>query len=54
MRVDPATTRTLHHPDPVIQEVLDIWAARFLHGQIALGDLTATVGQNPYVVRLGT
>ena len=43
MRVDPATTRTIHHPDAVIQEVLDIWAARFLHGQIALGDLTATV-----------
>ena len=45
MRVDPATTRTLHHPDPVIQEVLDIWAARFLAGHIALGDLTATVGR---------
>jgi 2,6-dihydroxypseudooxynicotine hydrolase len=43
MRVDPATTRTIHHSDPVIQEVLDIWAARFLHGQVALGDLTATV-----------
>ncbi len=45
MRVDPATTRTLHHPDPVIQEVLDIWAARFLAGHIALGDLTATLGR---------
>ena len=43
MRVDPAKTRTLHHPDPAVQEVLDIWAARFLHGQIALGDLTATI-----------
>jgi dipeptidyl aminopeptidase/acylaminoacyl peptidase len=43
MRVDPALTRTLHHPDPEVQEVLDIWAARFLHGPIALGDLTATV-----------
>jgi dipeptidyl aminopeptidase/acylaminoacyl peptidase len=43
MRVDPARTRTLHHPDPEVQEVLDIWAARFLHGQIALGDLTATL-----------
>jgi dienelactone hydrolase len=43
MRVDPATTRTLHHPDPEVQEVLDIWAARFLHGPIALGDLTGTV-----------
>ena len=43
MRVDPATTRTLFHPDPQIQEVLDIWAARFLAGQIPLGDLTATV-----------
>ena len=43
MRVDPATTRTLLHRDPQVQEVLDIWAARFLHGQIALGDLTATV-----------
>ena len=42
MRVDPATTRTIHHPDPLVQEVLDIWAARFLHG-IALGDLTGTV-----------
>jgi len=42
MRVDPALTRTLHHPDPLVQEVLDIWAARFLHG-IALGDLTSTV-----------
>jgi 2,6-dihydroxypseudooxynicotine hydrolase len=45
MRVDPATTRTLFHPDPQIQEVLDIWAARFLAGQIPLGDLTATVGR---------
>ena len=43
MRVDPANTRTLHHPDPEVQEVLDIWAARFLHGPIALGDLTGTV-----------
>ena len=43
MRVDPATTRTLLHRDPQVQEVLDIWAARFLHGQIALGDLTGTV-----------
>ena len=43
MRVDPATTRTLHHSDPQVQEVLDIWAARFLHGHIELGDLTATV-----------
>ena len=45
MRVDPATTRTLHHRDPQVQEVLDIWAARFLHGQIELGDLTATMGR---------
>lgn len=45
MRVDPATTRTLHHEDPEVQEVLDIWAARFLHGHIELGDLTATVGR---------
>ncbi|HJU50952.1 MAG TPA: alpha/beta fold hydrolase [Acidimicrobiia bacterium] len=45
MRVDPATTRTLYHDDPEVQEVLDIWAARFLHGQIELGDLTATVGR---------
>ena len=43
MRVDPATTRTLHHRDAKVQEILDIWAARFLHGPIALGDLTATV-----------
>ncbi len=43
MRVDPALTRTLHHPDPVVQEVLDIWAARFLHSGIPLGDLTGTL-----------
>jgi 2,6-dihydroxypseudooxynicotine hydrolase len=43
MRVDPALTRTIHHPDPVVQEVLDIWASRLLHGQIPLGDITATV-----------
>jgi len=43
MRVDPATTRTLLHDDPQVQEVLDIWAARFLSSQIPLGDLTATV-----------
>ena len=43
MRVDPARTRTLHHPDPLVQEVLDIWTARFLAGQIPLGDLTATL-----------
>ncbi|HEX9763173.1 MAG TPA: alpha/beta fold hydrolase [Acidimicrobiia bacterium] len=43
MRVDPATTRTLLHRDPQVQEVLDIWAARFLHGPISLGDLTVTV-----------
>jgi len=45
MRVDPAKTRTLVHPDPQVQEVLDIWAARFLHGQIELGDLTGTVAR---------
>jgi 2,6-dihydroxypseudooxynicotine hydrolase len=45
MRVDPARTRTLHHPDPEVQEVLDIWAARFLHSQIPLGDLTATAAR---------
>lgn len=43
MRVDPATTRTIHHPDPKVQEVLDIWAARFLHSGVPLGDLTGTV-----------
>jgi 2,6-dihydroxypseudooxynicotine hydrolase len=43
VRVDPATTRTLLHRDPQVQEVLDIWAARFLHGHIELGDLTATM-----------
>jgi len=43
LRVDPARTRTLAHPDPQIQEVLDIWAARFLAGQVPLGDLTSTV-----------
>jgi 2,6-dihydroxypseudooxynicotine hydrolase len=45
MRVDPAATRTLHHPDPQVQEVLDIWVARFLQGPIALGDLTLTVAR---------
>lgn len=45
MRVDPATTRTLHHPDPLVQEVLDIWFARFVAGQIPLGDITATVSR---------
>lgn len=45
MRVDPANTRTLTHPDPQIQEVLDIWAARFLAGQIPLGDITGTVAR---------
>ena len=45
MRADPALTRTLDHSDPQVQEVLDIWAARFLHGQIALGDLTGTVAR---------
>lgn len=43
MRVDPALTRTLIHPDPAVQEVLDIWAARFLHSGVPLGDLTGTV-----------
>lgn len=43
MRVDPAATRTLHHRDRQVQEVLDIWAARFLHGHIEVGDLTATM-----------
>ena len=43
MRVDPQTTRTLHHPDPEVQEVLDIWMARFLASQIPLGDITSTL-----------
>jgi 2,6-dihydroxypseudooxynicotine hydrolase len=43
VRVDPATTRTLAHRDPQVQEVLDIWAARFLAAHIPLGDLTATI-----------
>lgn len=43
MRVDPALTRTLHHPDPVVQEVLDIWTPRILGGQIPIGDLTAAL-----------
>lgn len=43
MRVDPALTRTILHPNPQVQEVLDIWAARFLHSGIPLGDLTGTV-----------
>lgn len=45
MRVDPSTTRTLHHPDPIVQEVLDIWTARFLAGQIPLGDLTGALSR---------
>lgn len=43
MRVSPETTRTLHHPDPGVQEVLDIWMARFLASQIPLGDITSTL-----------
>jgi 2,6-dihydroxypseudooxynicotine hydrolase len=45
VRVDPAKTRTLTHRDPQVQEVLDIWAARFLASQIPLGDLTATINR---------
>ncbi|MGH8871362.1 MAG: alpha/beta hydrolase family protein [Acidimicrobiia bacterium] len=45
MSVPAASTRTLLHRDPVVQEVLDIWTARFLAGQIPLGDLTATVSR---------
>jgi dienelactone hydrolase len=45
MRVDPAATRTLHHPDPVVQEVLDIWTTRFLASQIPMGDITGTLGR---------
>ncbi len=33
------------HPDPVVQEVVDVWLSRFLDGGIALGDLTATIGR---------
>lgn len=45
MTVEASSTRTLHHPDPIVQEVLDIWTARFVAGQIPLGDLTATLGR---------
>ena len=45
MSVEASSTRTLPHPDSVVQEVLDIWTARILGGQIPLGDLTATVGR---------
>lgn len=45
MRVDPETTRTLHHADPEVQEVLDIWMARFLASQIPLGDITSTLAR---------
>jgi 2,6-dihydroxypseudooxynicotine hydrolase len=40
-----ASTRTLHHPDPVVQEVLDIWASRFVAGQIPYGDLVTTIAR---------
>ena len=53
MRVDPATTRTLLHGDPQVQEVLDIWAARFLSSQIPLGDLTATTDNQLIRLDLG-
>ncbi|HEX2152507.1 MAG TPA: alpha/beta fold hydrolase [Acidimicrobiia bacterium] len=43
MRVDPSSTRTLRHADPIVQEVLDIWTARFIAGQIPLGDITAAL-----------
>jgi 2,6-dihydroxypseudooxynicotine hydrolase len=33
------------HPDPVMQEVLDTWMARFLRGGIAIGDLFETIGR---------
>ena len=45
MKVSASLTRTLLHPDPIVQEVLDIWTARFIAGQIPLGDLTATIGR---------
>ena len=35
----------MRHPDPVVQEVIDVWLPRFLDGGIALGDLTATIGR---------
>lgn len=38
-------SRTLHHSDPTVQEVLDIWTARFLAGQIPFGDLVSTVSR---------
>lgn len=41
MSVGPALTRTLPHPDPVVQEVPDIGTASLLDGQIPPGDLTA-------------
>lgn len=35
--------RTLSHPDPIVQEALDIWTARFLAGGIGLGDIHHTL-----------
>lgn len=42
---DTGIMRTLAHPDPVIQEVLDIWTARFLAGGIGIGDLNRTLSR---------
>ena len=35
--------RTLNHSDPIVQEVLDIWTARFIAGGIGIGDLHRTL-----------
>jgi len=35
--------RLLNHPDPVVQQVLDIWLPRFLAGGIEIGDIGLTV-----------
>lgn len=37
--------RIMKHPDPVIQEVLDVWTPRFLVGGIYHDDLLRTVGK---------
>lgn len=40
-----AATRSLHHPDTAVQEVLDIWTARLVAGQIPFGDITTTLAR---------
>lgn len=37
--------RVIRHPDPLVQEALDVWTPRFLGGGIYFDDLVRTVGQ---------